>query len=133
MITEPLNFALPPLVELVPNGKAPSRSHSTATWAQLIDRLRSLRDLEDDWDGQGALAPCAAFIDGAITLAQQFEANHSMPADFAIAGANGTVFLEWRLAAGFLEIEIAAPDHAEGRWVRNGSETTEVFSLPIRS
>src|SRR4051812_32505232 len=55
---------------------APDRcSGQTQTWTQLIDTLRALRDLEDDWDGQGAEAPHPALVDGAITLARQFQTN----------------------------------------------------------
>jgi hypothetical protein len=44
------------------------------TWHELIDDLLGLRHLEDDWDGQGAVAPQPALVDGAITLAQCFQA-----------------------------------------------------------
>ncbi len=99
------------------------------TWALLIDDLLAIRHLEDDWDGQGAEAPHPALVDGAITLAQYLHAKGMAPADRAIAGVNGTVFFEWHGPVGYLEIEVTAPDEAEGRSVRNGEGVTEVFTL----
>ena len=55
------------------------------------------------------------------------------PADRVIAGVNGTVFFEWHGSEGYLEIEVTAPDRAEGRVVRKGSEEAEVFTLSRRS
>jgi hypothetical protein len=102
-------------------------------WAELIDELRALRHLEDDWDGQGAKAPPPDLVDGAIALALHFQANAMRAADYAVAGVNGTVIFEWHDATHYLEIEVTAPDRAEGRAVRKGSDVTEVFSLSRRS
>ncbi len=101
----------------------------THTWSQLIDDLLALHYLEDDWDGQGAEAPHRALVAGAITLAQDFQAKGMRPADRAIAGVNGTIFFEWHDQTGYLEIEVLAPDKAEGRLVRKGSAVAEVFTL----
>src|SRR5688572_25066409 len=83
------------------------------TWGRLIDDLLALRRLEDDWDGQGAIAPPVALVDSAITLAQHLRAIGKPPADFAVAGVNGTVMFEWHHPASYVEIEVTAPDRAE--------------------
>jgi hypothetical protein len=36
------------------------------TWDQLIDELLGIRNLKDDWDGEGTEAPPPALVDGAI-------------------------------------------------------------------
>src|SRR4051794_1952575 len=82
----------------------------TRTWSQVIDDLLALRNLENDWDGQGAEAPNPALVDGAITLAQSLRTEGRRPADFAVAGVNGTVVFEWHDSSGYLEIEVTAPD-----------------------
>jgi hypothetical protein len=105
----------------------------TSSWPRLIDDVLTLRSLRDDWDGQGAEAPDPAVLDGALKFAQDFRAAQMPPADRVIAGVNGTVYFEWHGSGGYLEIEVTAPDRAEGRSVRKGSEVTEVFTLSRRS
>jgi hypothetical protein len=104
-----------------------------SAWSQVIDKLLALRGLEDDWDGQGAKAPPVALVDSAMTLAQHLRASNTRPADYVIAGVNGTVIFEWHGPAEYLEIEVVAPNQAEGRSVRKGSDTTEQFTLSARS
>lgn len=111
-------------------GESGSQIHS---WAQLIDDLLAIRGLNDDWDGQGAVAPHSALVDFAIALAKHFQASRKEPADRVIAGVNGTIYFEWHDGAGYLEIEVTTPQQAEGRMIRKGSGTTEVFTLSRRS
>jgi hypothetical protein len=99
------------------------------TWSDVIGELLAVRNLQDDWDGQGAKTVNPALVDGAITLALHLQASGLPPADFAIAGVNGTVFFEWHDPTRFLEIEVTAPDQAEGRSVRKGSDEVGVFAL----
>jgi hypothetical protein len=99
------------------------------TWSDVIDELLALRGLEDDWDGQGAVAPDAALVDTALAVALDFRATTLPPADRAVAGVNGTVFFEWFSTTKYLEIEVTAPGQAEGRLVFRESNTTEVFTL----
>jgi hypothetical protein len=108
------------------------RDRPTRTWSQVIDDLLALRGLEDNWDGQGAEAPHPALVDGAITLAQSLRRGGPRPADFAVAGVNGTVLFEWHDPTEYLEVEVTAPDRAEGRSVRKGSGETTVFTLSRR-
>lgn len=102
-------------------------------WDQLIDELLRIRHLEDDWDGEGTEAPHPALVDGAIALAQCLQAMGKQPADRIHAGVNGTVYFEWHMPLGYLEIEITSPVDAEGRWVRTGADQAEVFRLSRRS
>jgi hypothetical protein len=101
-------------------------------WSQVIDELLAIRRLTDDWDGQGAEASTPALVDGAITLAQNIRANGVRAADLAIAGVNGTVIFEWHDPAGYLELEVTAPNRAEGRWVAKGSDAARTFTLSRR-
>lgn len=110
------------------HGSPPSQA-----WPQLIDDLLALRHLEEDWDGQGAAAPHPSLVDGAIALAQDFQAKEMVPADRVIAGVNGTLFFEWHRPTEYMEIEMTAPNQAEVRRVRKGSPVTEVFTLSRRS
>src|SRR5262245_30640609 len=88
------------------------------TWPDLSQDGAAMRDLTEDWDGQGAAAPPLALVEGAIRLARGLQAKGYSPADRAIAGVSGTIFLEWHGPTGdYLEIEVTAPEHAEGRSV----------------
>jgi hypothetical protein len=103
------------------------------TWSEVVDDLLAIRNLDDDWDGQGAEVPRPELVDWAISLALAMRDAGIRPADFAIAGVNGTVFFEWHSPADFQEIEVTAPYEAEVRRVRKGSDVTEVYTLPRRS
>jgi hypothetical protein len=105
----------------------------TGSWPQRLDDVLALRNLHDDWDGQGAEAPDPAVADGALEFARDFQAAQLPPADRVIAGVNGTIFFEWHGSGGYLEIEVTASDRAEGRAVRKGSVVAEVFTLSRRS
>ncbi len=97
---------------------APTHSSATGSgWSDRIDDLLRVRNLADDWDGDGAVAPEAAVVDGAITLAQYLAALGTPPADRVHAGVNGTVYFEWHGVEGYREIEVTHPGAAECRWV----------------
>ena len=125
---QPDDFPNRPLDErnpLITDPSAPLH-HS---WSRLIDDLLAIRNLEDDWDGQGAEAPHPTLADGAIVLAQQLRANGKGPADRIIAGVNGTIFFEWYDSACYTEAEVTAPNEVVFRTIRRGSDLAEVFVL----
>lgn len=111
----------------------PYEEAQAQTWHSLIDELLRIRNLPDDWDGEGTEAPHPALVDGAITLAQDLQANGSPPAARVIAGVNGTIYFEWHTPFGYQEIEVLSPMDAECRRVRKGSDVTEVIGLSHRS
>lgn len=89
-------------------------------WGSLIDGLLSVRTLDDDWDGQGAVAPSPNLVDAAIRLAQFFQAAGVRPADFAIPGVNGTILFEWHDPVEYVEVEMDGP----GRVVQRTTDRT---------
>jgi len=102
---------------------------SDQSWTGLVDELLRIRNLKDDWDGEGTEAPHPDLVDFAIMLAQDCQRKGAPPADRAIVGVNGTIYLEWHLPSGYQEIEITSPLDAELRWVQKGSEVAEVIRL----
>jgi hypothetical protein len=102
-------------------------------WAELTAELQALRSLEDDWDGQGALAPPPPLVDTAISLALCLRAGGTAPADRAIAGVNGTIILEWHAPHGYLEIEVTDINRAEARKVPAGAQVAEPLTLILSS
>lgn len=120
-------FGSPQELDLVP-----AESGCDAEWTTAIEKLRSLYSLEEDWDGQGAVAPTPAVVDTAIRLAKQLQDDEKVCPLFAIAGVDGTVVFEWHLPAGFLQIEVMTPDCAEQRWVPKGASEAVVTHLRLR-
>lgn len=102
-------------------------------WSSVIDELLRIRTLDDDWDGEGTEAPHPALVDGAITLAQTLQARGVTPPDRVHAGVNATVYFEWHTPLGYREIEVVSPVEAECRFVRKGSDETEVVYLSRQS
>jgi hypothetical protein len=101
------------------------------TWSDVIDELLVFRKLEDDWDGQGALAPDPSVVDTALQVALKFRGGEQPPADRVVAGVNGTVFFEWFFPTQYMEIEVTAPGQVEVRLVCRESNKTEEFTLSL--
>jgi hypothetical protein len=115
----------------------PNEKAQTQTWYVLIDELLRIRNLQDDWDGEGTEAPPPALVDGAIILAQCLQAKGYPPADRILAGVNGTIYFEWYTPLEYQEIEyqeieVLSPMDAECRQVRRDSNVTEVIHLSRR-
>lgn len=102
-------------------------------WANVIDELLRIRNLEDDWDGEGTIAPNPALVDGAITLAQNLRDQGDLPPQRVHASVNATVYFEWHMPEGYREIEVLSPVQAECRFVRKGTNTTDVVSMSRQS
>jgi hypothetical protein len=101
----------------------------TDDWGRVLEELKSFRTLEDDWDGNGAVAPPPSLVDGAITLALSLRADLYVPPDRVVAGVNGSVFFEWHSQASYQEVEVTSPIMAEWRKVHRSSQFTEVRKL----
>lgn len=104
----------------------PTREFAKSAWNDLIDALRAMRSLKDDWDGDGSVAPTSALIEGAIRLANGFKSDNHPPADRVLAGVNGTICFEWHKALGYEEVEVVSPCEAEQRKVTSGSDIAEI-------
>lgn len=87
-------------------------------WSQVIDDLLRLRQLGEDWDGQGASALDAVNVDSAIAWAQHMRRYaQAVPPTQVVPGVTGEVSLVWQgLWQGkpfFLEAEISTPRQVE--------------------
>jgi hypothetical protein len=96
----------------------PSPGHA---WNELIDELFRIRNLQDDWDGEGTEAPDPMVVDWAISLAHRLKALEYQPADRVLASVNGTIYFEWHtLPYEYQEIEVTSPVDIEVRRVQRG-------------
>jgi len=98
-------------------------------WRKVVDELLAARDLEDDWDGQGAKAPSIEVVDTSLVLVQKLRtAGFAPPNDFG-PSVNGAMTLAWRSDTSSMEIEVLSSTRIEGyRW-RKGDDRAEQFAL----
>ena len=89
-------------------------------WEEVVNQLLDARKLEDDWDGQGAVAPDPALVDRAIAFALSRQQTGHAPPDFAIPTVNGTVVLEWHGFSEYVEFEVVSPDQVVRRTAPRG-------------
>lgn len=101
-------------------------------WLSTFDRLLRFRNLKNDWDGEGSLAPDVTLVDGAITLGMRLRAQQLPPPDRVHVSVNGTPYFEWHDSFGYVEIEMVTPVDTECRILRQDSNTTDMFYLSCR-
>jgi hypothetical protein len=107
-----------PLV-LAEEATAPAPATSTARleadpWDQTVDDLRRLRDLEADWDGQGADAPQPANVDAALAWVDRMRRwKRALPPSKVAPGVLGEVHLVWQQGTLYLDAEICGAREVE--------------------
>jgi hypothetical protein len=82
-------------------------------WQQYVDAVEQYRELADDYDGQGAIAPADETIDGAIALIHELIAAGVATPTYAVPGPNGTVNLNWEYPGVSASVEVVDADNAE--------------------
>jgi hypothetical protein len=123
--------------------KVERRQHDLEQWDRCIRSLAALRDLEDDWDGEGARAPVIENVVRAIQFIELLRGTvPTLPVPCAAAGVSGDVLLFWRTRGYSLQAEIIQPhrfewmqmepDGAAQHWTDGGELTSVVklFRLP---
>lgn len=106
----------------VPNGQVNHVGiavHSVAPasdeWTARLEELDVFRSYGENWDGQGADAISPAIIESAVHLARLLNRQGVAAPSCIVPGVHGTVIFEWQGADGaYLEVEVTAPDRAEG-------------------
>lgn len=83
-------------------------------WRNSIDCLLRLRNIGDDWDGEGSIAPFPEIIDSAIKLIQADDLVRKTlpPPDRITPRRDGQVGLEWFIGQMYLSVRIFAPGAA---------------------
>src|SRR5262249_51228524 len=92
----------------------------TAKWDHVIEQLKTMMSLEDDWDGMGAEAPSREMMVSAIDLAEVFRSRGYPPPTRVAATPSATVGLEWQEPPVYLEVEIITPDRTEWMQIIEG-------------
>lgn len=71
------------------------KNHTQLAWLQIIDKIDSFSELQDDYDGNGSVPPSDTAIRAAMRLAMQMSAAGDDPPLRAVAGPNGDISLEY--------------------------------------
>jgi hypothetical protein len=87
-------------------------------WETVIDELLWMRELQDDWDGEGSAAPQKALVDYVTSFAYRRKQENQLAPDRIIATVNGAICFEWYVNGLFTECEFVAPDALEVRVIR---------------
>jgi hypothetical protein len=81
-------------------------------WVERIDELLAIRQLEDDWDGQGTPAPAIDVVDSALILALLLKREGFAAPNLVTQGLSGGVHFDWLPHDGrYVELQITAPQH----------------------
>ncbi len=103
-----------------------SSSFGEDRWDQLLTELSRFRDLEDDWDGQGAAALEHMNVESAITWVEHMRGDDKAePPNRVVAGVAGEVYLVWQESGFLLEAEISKPDQVEWLLAVDGQPTRQ--------
>lgn len=99
-----------------------TRQHSG--WECVARAIDTMRELADDWDGDGAVAPSAAVVSNALRITSSLELRDDFPPPSRVLpSVNGTIVFEWRFGDWYSEIEVENGSCATFRTVAPGSLT----------
>lgn len=85
-----------------------------AKWSAWIDELLAIRQLEDDWDGQGAPAPATDVVDSSLILALLLRREGIAAPNLVTQGLSGGVHFDWLPGGGkYVELRVTKPAFAE--------------------
>ena len=88
-------------------------SAAAAAWNQRIDQLLAVRQLEDDWDGQGSPAPAVEVVDSALVLALLLRQAGVEPPTGVVQSVGGEVLFDWQSPDKYVELEVTGPYTAD--------------------
>jgi acyl carrier protein phosphodiesterase len=69
-----------------------------------------MRALQNDWDGEGSMAPEKSLVDFTTSLAHRGKQQNDLAPARVIATVNGTISMEWYVDGFFVEFEFVEPD-----------------------
>lgn len=76
---------------------------------EVVKKLEGYRNLENDWDGYGALRPFEEVVNNAIDVVRKVPCEHI---DDTYPNPNGTVSIDWELGKHRISAEFGIEDFA---------------------
>lgn len=98
------------------------QQHINETWRQRIQELHELSALEDNWDGEGAIAAEQDIFEIADAYLQHMSITKEFPPPTRISlSMDGEIIFEWQFANGtYLEAAFSDPNQVEWMSDHNG-------------
>src|SRR5688572_18163148 len=95
------------------NGPTPTPTND-AGWNSILTEMEEFRTLEDDYDGQGAIAPTAQTFESAAELARALRRQGVVAPTYVVPGVNGSMNFDWEQEGGVsVGIEVVGPYTAD--------------------
>ena len=101
-------------------------------WCEMLSDLVGMRNLQNDWDGLGAVAPSPDLLESSIEWARHLQWRGQSAPSSVFAGPNGTILFNWQDENGYLDAELTEPHHIQwmqiipGRAAQHGA----FFTVP---
>jgi hypothetical protein len=99
-------------VTAFPDSSSTDNVDSAWAWDTIIETVEGYHRLDNDWDGDQAVAPEPRLIGMAAELARQLKAVSNPAPCRVVAGVNGTICFEFSDDP-FTMIEVVSPSKAE--------------------
>lgn len=84
----------------------------------ILDELLRMRELLDDWDGEGSVAPDLVLVDDVTSFAYRQKREKTAAPARVVATVNGTICLEWYTQDLLIEYEFFEPNTVNVRQMR---------------
>ncbi len=79
-------------------------------WETCFNQLKSIRALQDDWDGAGSEPISGEIVDSVHNILSQLSKKHfDDPPDRIIASPSGSIIIEWHDRNSYIGAEIEEP------------------------
>jgi hypothetical protein len=96
---------------------------SEKTWKDCIEEISRMRNLKDDWDGEGTTAPLPELLDGIIILFQmpEFRQIIRTAPTYVVPISDGRISIDWYFGTAHLNARVDSPTRARCMYVaQNG-------------
>jgi hypothetical protein len=98
-------------------------------WRNVFAKLEEFRKLEDDWDGDGSLAPSPEIIEASIRLAKRLKETETPP--WVEPSVNGSMHFEWRTQESSHDIEVVSTTQVVETHLIKGERRAEIVERGI--
>jgi len=98
-------------------------SDHVRAWDLIINKIQRFRYLNDNWDGEGSLAPSVEMISSLIEYLSTIRDRCLSPSR-VLADTDGGIIVEWQTEQETLELETSSPGYFDFMLVPDSGEPT---------
>jgi hypothetical protein len=119
----------PPMNLRLEQEKPNPSAENEKAWKAVFAKIEEFRKLEDDWDGEGSLAPSSEIINASIKLAERLRQTETPP--HVEPSVNGTMHFEWGTREFSHDIEVVSPTLVVETHLKKGERLAKIVERPI--